>query len=88
MTQAPPNGQIRWRCHRGMLELDLILIRFFDKCYEDLPEMEKEAFVELLEEQDPKLFYWFMHPEEASLVHKSMVEMILNETKGDIECRD
>ncbi|MBS0357830.1 MAG: succinate dehydrogenase assembly factor 2 [Proteobacteria bacterium] len=51
---------VRWRCHRGMLELDLILLPFYDACYENLPEEDKVLFERLLESQDPELYDWFL----------------------------
>lgn len=40
--------RLRWRCRRGLLELDLILLRFVDEHYPALPEIEKFGFQELL----------------------------------------
>jgi antitoxin CptB len=47
---------IRWRCHRGMLELDMILLSFLDVKYAALDVELKEQFIELLEYSDPELF--------------------------------
>ncbi len=48
-------GRIRWKCRRGMLELDLMLLKFFDSQYSDLSPEEKKQFEHLLEEPDPVL---------------------------------
>ncbi len=40
--------RVRWRCRRGLLELDLILRRFVDECYPVLTEAEQSGFQELL----------------------------------------
>lgn len=44
--------RLRWRCRRGMLELDLLLQGFFDKKFESLPVVDRLAFERLLEYPD------------------------------------
>lgn len=52
--------RLRWRCRRGMLEIDLFLVPFFENCYLDLTPDEKHAFTMLLTEQDPELHAYLM----------------------------
>jgi antitoxin CptB len=47
--------RVRWRCRRGMLELDIILARFLDEQYPRLPPAEQQAFEVLLQTQDDAL---------------------------------
>ena len=47
--------RLRWRCRRGMLELDALLLPFFDRCYSRLEERERIAFERLLEYPDQVL---------------------------------
>ena len=47
--------RLRWRCRRGLLELDLILLRFVDECYPVLTEVEQSGFQELLSLPDATL---------------------------------
>ena len=49
-------GRLRWRCRRGMKELDLLLTRYLDERYGGASEVEQHAFQELLETQDPVIF--------------------------------
>lgn len=71
--------RVRWACRRGMLELDLFLLPFFDHCYDNLPLEEKKDFALLLSQTDPQLFAWLMQsarPEKkelASIVDKIRV---------------
>lgn len=60
--QVPPlpMGQIRWRCRRGMRELDILLTRFLEHRWDGLPAHLQTGFVELLEVQDPILMDWIM----------------------------
>ena len=46
----------RWRCRRGMLELDVILQRFIDKYYGQLNEEELRQFEVLLDLPDNDLW--------------------------------
>ncbi len=48
--------RIRWRCRRGMLELDLVLERFVGRHYTSLGEEERNAFGMLLEMPDAALW--------------------------------
>lgn len=50
-------GQLRWRCRRGMRELDAAMEAYLDHCYADAPEDERAAYRGLLEMQDPEIFY-------------------------------
>ncbi|MCX7184025.1 MAG: succinate dehydrogenase assembly factor 2 [Nitrosospira sp.] len=60
----------RWRCRRGLLELDIVLQRFMDKHYQQLSETELQQLATLLDLSDNDL--WDMittrkEPEDASL---------------------
>ena len=72
-------NRLRWRSRRGMLELDLLLLPFFDEVFDTLSEPEQAAFVRLLEQDDPDLLQWFsrnLAPEDPELAR--LVEQILN----------
>lgn len=51
-------GYFRWRCRRGMKELDFILNRYLDATYGHMSAETKLLFNDLLEEQDMLLWYW------------------------------
>ncbi len=48
--------RIRWRCRRGLLELDIVLGRFVERHYAGLDEAGREAFDTLLEMPDAELW--------------------------------
>ena len=48
-------NRLRWRCRRGMLELDLLLQGFLERGYDSLRVVELEAFNQLLEYPDSVL---------------------------------
>ena len=56
--------RIRWRCRRGLLELDLILQRFLEGQYPGLDARGRELFSELLEYPDNDLLDWALGREE------------------------
>lgn len=68
--------KVRWRCNRGMLELDLFLIPFAENHFGNLSEENKKKFVELLTHEDPVLFSWFMGHEQAQEDMQSIVLIV------------
>ena len=48
--------RVRWRCRRGLLELDIILQRFVDAYYAKLDETEIRQFETLLDLSDNDLW--------------------------------
>ena len=55
-------NRLRWKCRRGMLELDLVLNQFLEQEYSALDTDAKQAFVTLLEAGDEEL--WTLITEE------------------------
>jgi len=49
-------AKLRWKCRRGMKELDLRLMDYLDSCYPGASVPEQEAFEALLDRQDPELY--------------------------------
>lgn len=60
------NSQLRWRCRRGMLELDIILNNFINKKYTQLNDEEKEILDQMLDYPDQLLFDLFLGHMESS----------------------
>ena len=50
--------RIRWRCRRGLLELDIVLGRFMEQHYSTLDEPQQIAFDEMLDLPDTELWDW------------------------------
>jgi antitoxin CptB len=48
--------RVRWRCRRGLLELDIVLGRFVEQHYAKLGESERQAFDALLDMPDNPLW--------------------------------
>ena len=63
-TNSLPISQMRWHCHRGMLELDLLLLPFIDEHYLNLSKLQQKLLASFLENSDPQLFAWLMGTEK------------------------
>jgi antitoxin CptB len=51
-------SRLRWRCRRGIREMDLLLQGFLSGPYAELSPTERRAFERLLNEPDPELMAW------------------------------
>ncbi len=73
-----PN-RVRWRCRRGLLELDLILARFLERHYGGLDLAQRQAFDRLLEAPDNDLLDLAMgRAEVESEVERRLVDLLRN----------
>jgi len=71
--------RLRWRCRRGMRELDQLMLRYLDGRWPAADEAERAEFLRLLDTEDDKLWRWFMgreRPEDTGLA--SIVDAILD----------
>ena len=48
-------ARLRWRCRRGMRELDVLLLRYLDGDFQLATPAQQDAFEELLSLQDPSI---------------------------------
>ena len=80
MTESPhTEGRLRWKCRRGLLELDIMLENFLDHGYAELTLDEQLLFNELLNFPDQELLEYLLgqrHPE--SLPIADVVQRIRN----------
>ena len=47
-------SRLRWRCRRGMRELDVLLVRYLDRDFAGASSRERDAFRALLDLPDPE----------------------------------
>lgn len=62
--------KLRWRCRRGMKELDQLLTRYLDREWAQASEAERGVFLQLLDCEDDRLWRWLMgfeHSDDAAL---------------------
>ncbi|WP_376691021.1 FAD assembly factor SdhE [Wenzhouxiangella sp. EGI_FJ10409] len=57
--QSPP-ARLRWRCRRGMQELDVMLGGWLEQCWPAAGSAHREAFERLLEIEDDRLWDWLL----------------------------
>ena len=64
-------AKLRWRCRRGMRELDQLMLRYLEREWPAAPDAERAVFLRLLDCEDDKLWRWFMGRErpEADDIH-------------------
>lgn len=70
MNEVAELGRMRWRCRRGMRELDQLLERYLDRRWSQAEPSERAAFERLLSCEDDQLWRWFLSrtiPEDAEL---------------------
>lgn len=56
----PAEARLRWRCRRGMKELDVLLAGWLDRCWSGADETRRHEFAWLLEQPDPDLVDWLI----------------------------
>ena len=62
--------RLRWRCRRGMRELDQLMERFLDRAWPTSSETDRGLFLRLLDTEDDILWRWCMgreRPEDPAL---------------------
>ena len=62
--------RLRWKCRRGMRELDQLLTRYLDRDWRQSSDEQRGVFLQLLETEDDKLWHWVMgheSPTDAAL---------------------
>ncbi len=76
VTNVELAKRVRWKCRRGMLELDVLISKFFESEFTNLSAEEQELFAAFLEESDPELYAWLLghekpeHDRYAGLIEK------------------
>ncbi len=61
--------KLRWRCRRGMRELDQLFERYLDEKWGSAPAEEREVFLFLIDCEDDKLWRWLMGYEACPHAH-------------------
>ncbi len=58
MDNASERSRLRWRCRRGMRELDVLLERWLDTRWPDATPADRKRFDRLLDCEDDMLWDW------------------------------
>lgn len=57
--------RLRWRCRRGMRELDQLFGRYIDARWSVATDAERGLFLRLVDCEDDKLWRWFTAQEQC-----------------------
>lgn len=69
--------RLRWKCRRGMRELDQLFGRYLDREWRQSSQAERGVFLRLLEVEDDRLWHWFMgHDTSADAEIQRLVDRI------------
>jgi succinate dehydrogenase flavin-adding protein (antitoxin of CptAB toxin-antitoxin module) len=70
------HDRIRWRCRRGLLELDLVLERFLQRRFDGLDGETLRRFDELLDQPDNDLLDLALGRAEPEPRYRAIVDML------------
>jgi len=80
-------SRIHWACRRGMRELDISIMPFFEYEYDSLDDTDKALFARLMTCDDPDLFNWLMNhgePQDVELQRMVMLIQTRNKDRGPV----
>jgi antitoxin CptB len=81
-------GRLRWRCRRGMKELDILLRRYVDERFCDAPPAHQEAFRRLLDAQDTAIYaYCLGRQAPPTALLAALIDCITASPRADLSCR-
>ena len=78
------NNLIKYRCRRGLLELDLILNNFYENKFIHLSNEKKKLFLEFLEMDDNDILH-ALDSHYYSKKYNSLVNLIYTQNQKEIE---
>ena len=73
MSLSVEYSEYKWRCRRGMLELDILLNSYLDKNYKSMTEEQGTAFSEILDYPDQVLLDLLMGKMQSSDTSVNMI---------------
>ena len=53
-------SRLRWRCRRGIKEMDLVLQQFLEQTYPNLSSQQQACFEHILDESDLDIMDWIL----------------------------
>lgn len=75
-------ARLRWRCRRGMRELDALLLAFVDRAAAGMTEAEMSAFEAVLELPDPVLHSYLLGRSDPKDAH---IAALLERIRAGVE---
>ncbi len=78
MSDRSSPAALRWRCRRGMRELDVLLSRWLQERHAEASPELQQAFVDLLDCEDDQLWDWLLGRSRPQPQFQSVVDAIQN----------
>ena len=75
--KKPIDGRLRWRCRRGLKELDVLILPFLEQSYSNLSASLQDDFVRLMAEEDVDLLDWLVNGIPVPTSYRAIVDAIL-----------
>lgn len=72
--------RLKWKCRRGMLELDLLLGEILKNRYGLLPPDHQQLFDELLDEGDQDIYAWLMGTKTPDVPYGDLISALRRQT--------
>jgi antitoxin CptB len=76
VTDSAVLNRVRWRCRRGMLELDAWLAAYLEQAYPGLNAEDQARFELLLNAEDDDLYGWLTGRQEAPADFAALVDSL------------
>jgi len=80
-TVIPPH--LRWRCRRGMRELDVLLSRWLESSYLTASEQSQRDFEALLGREDDEVWDWMMGRAQPPQELTAIVAAVCSQHESD-----
>lgn len=80
MSEDVVINRLRWKCRRGMKELDAVLTHYLDHHFGQATAPEQRAFETLLDMQDPELYFLVLGKTTSDSPEISNVVSLLQNT--------
>ena len=74
-------SSLKWRCRRGIREMDILFQRFLEKHFDNLSTEEQEIFEQLLDESDMDILAWIMDKSKPADKFEKIIKL-LSETNS------
>jgi antitoxin CptB len=69
-------NRLRWRCRRGMRELDILLNGFLERQYQKLSSGQQHSFTRILDEIDQDILDWIMDRKPVPDKYTQIIELL------------
>tara|TARA_B100000427_G_C15261721_1_gene486830 strand:- start:390 stop:620 length:231 start_codon:yes stop_codon:yes gene_type:complete len=69
-------SKLKWRCRKGVRELDMLLSKYIETSYSVLPTKEKDIFLEFIEKDTYEILDILMNKKNSNEKFTNIVEAL------------